>query len=186
MSSWRQTIQEHVGTINHLNELLEVLFDPAVSMLERAVLDGKKILICGNGGSAADAQHFAAELVVRYMADRNPIAAIALSSDTSILTACGNDYGYEHVFSRQVQALGQAGDVLVAISTSGGSKNVVEAVMAAKAKGMATIALSGIKGMVGGCDVDLNVPSVRTDRIQEAHILLIHLLVEHLERRIPQ
>jgi D-sedoheptulose 7-phosphate isomerase len=186
MISWRETLQQHAGIIEHLNDLLEVLFDPAVSLLERAVADGKKILICGNGGSAADAQHFAAELVVRYMADRNPIPAIALSSDTSVLTACGNDYGYQHVFARQVQALGQTGDVLVAISTSGGSQNVIEAIMTAKAKGMTTLALSGAKGMVGGCDVDLNVPSVRTDRIQEAHILLIHLLVEHLERRIPQ
>lgn len=186
MRDFRAALSEHTGVISHLTELLSVLFEPAVSLLANAVLSGGKILICGNGGSAGDAQHLAAELVVRYRTDRNPIAAISLVGDVSTLSACANDYGYETVFSRQVAALGRPGDLLVAISTSGNSKNVVEAVHAAKALGLGTLGLSGMKGMSASCDVDLNVPSINTARIQEAHILIIHALVEELERRIPQ
>jgi D-sedoheptulose 7-phosphate isomerase len=183
---FREALTEHTGVIGHVTDLLAVLFEPAVALMENTVMGGGKILTCGNGGSAADAAHLAAELTVRYKTDRNPIAALSLAADPSTITACANDYGYQHVFARQVRALGRPGDLLVAISTSGNSASVVEAVLAAKAGGLSTLGLSGIKGLKGGCDVDLNVPSINTPRIQEAHILIIHTLVEELERRIRQ
>lgn len=186
MRDFRAAIAEHNGVISHVHELLSVLFEPAVSLLAGAALGGGKILLCGNGGSAAAAQHLAAELLVRHKTDRNPIAAIALSGDSSVLTASANDYGYKTVFSRQVAALGRPGDVLVALSTSGDSENILEAIHTAKAAGLGTLGLSGMKGMRAGCDVDLNVPSINSARIREAHILIIHTLVEELERRIPQ
>ena len=186
VQSWRQTVAEHVGVIQNTVDMIESQLDPAVELLKSAIMYQHKILACGNGGSAADAQHFVAELVVRYMADRNPIAAVTLSADTSVLTACANDYSYDQVFARQILAIGRPGDVLVAISTSGKSKNVIEAIHAARVRGMGVLALSGASGMCVSCDVDLNVPSIRTDRIQEAHSLIIHMLVENLERRIPQ
>lgn len=155
----------------------------AAELMRDAVLAGKKVLLCGNGGSAADAQHIAAELVGRFVYERKPLPAIALTTDTSALTAIGNDYGYEHVFSRQVQALGNAGDVLIAITTSGTSKNVVAAVHAARELGMKVIALTGAKGgaFVASCDAGVAVPSTNTARIQENHITVGHLLCEVLD-----
>lgn len=152
----------------------------AAELLRDAVLSGKKVLLCGNGGSAADAQHIAAELVGRFVVERRPLAAIALTTDTSALTAIANDYGYEHVFARQVEALGAEGDVLVAITTSGTSKNVVAAVEVARRRGMKVLALTGAKGaaFVAGCDAGVAVPSTVTARIQECHILIGHLLCE--------
>src|SRR4051794_32598553 len=139
---------------------------------------GHKVLLCGNGGSAADAQHIAAELVGRFVIERRPLPAIALTTDTSALTAIGNDYGYEHVFSRQVLALGSPGDVLVAITTSGTSKNVVAAAAAAREVGMKVIGLTGANGsaFVQACDAGVAVPSTNTARIQECHIAVGHLL----------
>ena len=142
---------------------------------------GGTIFICGNGGSAADAQHFAAELVVRYVRDRQPIAALALTTDSSTLTACANDLGYELVFSRQLLALGSAHDALVAISTSGGSQNVLRAIDAARHLGMPVIGLSGAKGFRVPVDIDIQIPSRITARIQEMHILVIHILCQILE-----
>ena len=155
----------------------------AAELMRDAVLAGKKVLLCGNGGSAADAQHIAAELVGRYVLERRPLPAIALTTDTSALTAIGNDYGYEHVFARQVEALGAAGDVLVAITTSGTSKNVVAAAEVARRLGMKVIGLTGAKGaaFVDGCDAGVAVPSVVTARIQECHITIGHLLCEVLD-----
>lgn len=152
----------------------------AADLLRDAVLAGKKVLLCGNGGSAADAQHIAAELVGRFVAERRPLAAIALTTDTSALTAIANDYGYEHVFSRQVEALGAEGDVLVAITTSGTSKSVLAAVAAARQRGMKVIGLTGAKGaaFVASCDAGVAVPSTVTARIQECHIAIGHLLCE--------
>ena len=137
-----------------------------------------KILICGNGGSAADAQHFAAELTGRFESERRALPAIALSTDTSALTAIGNDYGFERVFARQVEALGTSNDLLIAISTSGNSPNVLRAIEKAKEKKMSTIGLSGKSGgeMNRLCDINLVVPSDSTARIQEMHILTIHTL----------
>jgi phosphoheptose isomerase len=155
----------------------------AAELMRDAVLAGKKVLICGNGGSAADAQHIAAELVGRFVIERRPLPAIALTTDTSALTAIANDYGYEHVFSRQVDALGAVGDVLIAITTSGTSKNVVAAVEVARTRGMKVIGLAGAKGaaFVASCDAGVAVPSTVTARIQECHIAIGHLLCEVLD-----
>ena len=147
---------------------------------------GRKILIAGNGGSAADAQHFAGELVSRFYFDRPPLAAIGLTTDTSILTAVGNDYGYEDVFSRQIQALGVAGDVFIAISTSGNSPNVIKAITQAKQQGLTTIGLTGRSGgmMKALCDICLCVPSDSTPRIQECHLVLEHTLCAYIEEAL--
>jgi phosphoheptose isomerase len=155
----------------------------AAELMRDAVLAGKKVLVCGNGGSAADAQHIAAELVGRFVLERRPLPAIALTTDTSALTAIANDYGYEHVFARQVDALGAPGDVLVAITTSGTSKNVVAAAESARRLGMKVIGLTGAKGaaFVAGCDAGVAVPSMVTARIQECHITIGHLLCEVLD-----
>jgi phosphoheptose isomerase len=155
----------------------------AAELMRDAVLAGKKVLLCGNGGSAADAQHIAAELVGRFVIERRPLAAIALTTDTSTLTSIANDYGYEHVFSRQVEALGSPGDVLIAITTSGTSKNVVAAVTVARELGMKVIGLTGAKGaaFVASCDAGVAVPSTNTARIQENHITVGHLLCEVLD-----
>ena len=155
----------------------------AAEIVRDAVLAGHKVLLCGNGGSAADAQHIAAELVGRYVLERRPLAAIALTTDTSALTAIANDYGFEHVFARQVDALGAPGDVLVAITTSGGSKNVLAAAEVARRRGMKVIGLSGAGGLafVASCDAGVAVPSTVTARIQECHIAIGHLLCEAVD-----
>uniref|UniRef100_A0A7C4MLS2 Phosphoheptose isomerase n=1 Tax=Desulfatirhabdium butyrativorans TaxID=340467 RepID=A0A7C4MLS2_9BACT len=172
---WSTTLSEHLAVIQSL-EALEEIIETAGSLLSKALMDGHRILVCGNGGSAADAQHFAAELVGRFEAERRGLPAIALTTDTSILTAIGNDYGYERVFSRQVDALGKPGDMLIGISTSGNSRNVMEAVASARAIGMQTIGLLGATGglLAGTVDTAVVVPATRTARIQEAHILILH------------
>ena len=147
---------------------------------------GRKMLFFGNGGSAADAQHLAAELVGRFSAERSPLAAISLSTDTSILTAVSNDYGYEKVFARQIQALGQPGDIAVAISTSGNSPNVIDAIDAARTKGLFTVGFTGETGgkMKDRVEVVFRVPSRQTPRIQETHILLGHIICELVDREL--
>lgn len=167
----------------------EVLAAPiarAVELLAIAVSNGHKILICGNGGSAADSQHLAAELVGRFERERPELAAVALTTDTSILTAVSNDYGYDHVFAKQVRALGLPGDVLVALSTSGHSASVVEAVRAAQEREMSVIALTGrsggrLTGLLREDDVLIAVPNDRTARIQEVHLLTLHCLCDGLD-----
>ena len=149
---------------------------------------GGKVMACGNGGSAADAQHFAAELIGRFERERQELAAIALTTDTSILTAVGNDYSYDEIFSKQVRGLGKQGDILIGISTSGNSKNVVKAIEVAKNMGIKIIALTGNGGgkiatLLGVDDIHLCAPSTRTARIQETHLVLLHALcdgVDHL------
>jgi phosphoheptose isomerase len=155
----------------------------SAELLRDAVIAGKKVLLCGNGGSAADAQHIAAELVGRFVVERRPLAAIALTTDTSALTAIANDYGYEHVFSRQVEALGAPGDVLIAITTSGTSKNVVAAAAAARRLGMSVLGLTGAHGalFVASCDGGVAVASTNTARIQECHIAIGHLWCEAVD-----
>ena len=152
----------------------------AADVIRAALAAGNKILLCGNGGSAADAQHIAAELVGRFVVERRGLPGIALTTDTSALTAIGNDYGYDVVFARQVEALGRPGDVLVAITTSGRSKNVVAAVAAARACGMKVVGLTGAAGreFVAGCDAGVAVPSGETARIQECHIAIGHIWCE--------
>jgi D-sedoheptulose 7-phosphate isomerase len=160
----------------------------AINLMHQALTSEKKILACGNGGSAADAQHFAAELIGRFERERRELPAIALSTDSSILTAIANDYSYEVIFSKQVRALGQEGDVLLGISTSGNSANVIAAIEAAHLKRMSVIAFTGkdggkIKNILKNSDVHLCVPAERTARIQETHLLLLHCLcdgVDHL------
>jgi D-sedoheptulose 7-phosphate isomerase len=148
--------------------------------------DGRKVLFFGNGGSAADAQHLAAELVGRFGPDRSALPGISLSTDTSILTALGNDYGYDKVFARQIEALGQAGDAAVAISTSGNSPSVLEAIDVARSKGMFTVGLTGETGgkMKDRVDVLFRVPSHQTPRIQETHLLLGHILCDLVDRQL--
>lgn len=158
----------------------------AVAICVEALRAGRKILFCGNCGSAADAQHWAGELVSRFYYDRPGLPAIALTTDTSILTAIGNDYGYDYTFARQVEALGQAGDVLVAISTSGRSKNVLRALDVAEQKGIKVIGFTGASGgdMAGRCEVCFKVPSTETPRIQEGHEFIGHLLCALIESEI--
>jgi D-sedoheptulose 7-phosphate isomerase len=184
-SSWARPLDEHDQVSGRLRAVLDLYFDPAVSMLVSAFEGGKKVLMCGNGGSCADAAHFSAELSVRFKVDRKALPALVLN-DPAMLTACANDYGYEAVFARQVEALGQAGDVLVAFSTSGRSSNVVEAVHKAKFLGLKTLGFSGNQGIIAGPDIDLVVPSKETARIQEMHGLMIHMLCEEIDSRLPK
>jgi D-sedoheptulose 7-phosphate isomerase len=158
----------------------------AVELMFAALSNGNKILACGNGGSAADAQHFAAELVGRFERERFPLPGMALTTDSSILTAVGNDYSFKDIFSKQVQAFGQAGDVLLAISTSGNSANVVAAVEAAYEREMRVVALTGKDGgqlakLLTDADVHINVPHTRTARIQEVHLLTIHCICDGID-----
>lgn len=155
-------------------------------LVERALKRGKKILLCGNGGSAADSQHIAAELIGRFQKERKSFAAIALTTNTSNLTALGNDYGYESVFARQVEGLGQKGDVLIAISTSGNSPNVIRAVQQAKKGGLKTVSLTGCKGgkLARLTDLSFIAPSNNTARIQEAHISMAHAVCELVEKNL--
>ena len=158
----------------------------AYIIVTEGLKNGNKILLCGNGGSAADAQHIAAELSGRYKVERRGLAGIALTTDTSVLTAVGNDYGFDHIYERQVQALAQPGDVLIGISTSGYSKNVVRALNLARAMGCKTIGLSGRDGgvMHEFCDVNIVVPSNDTPRIQEMHIMIGHIICQGIDKNI--
>ena len=152
----------------------------------QALRAGRKVMFCGNGGSAADSQHLAAELVGRYKMERKAMASIALTVDTSILTAIGNDYGYDDVFRRQVEGLGEAGDVLIGLSTSGNSKNVLLAMQQAKEMGITTLALTGAGGgrMAEQADICLAVPAKATNHIQEMHITCGHLICELVEKAL--
>lgn len=158
----------------------------AGAMLVSALRAGGKVMFCGNGGSAADAQHLAAELMGRFLVDRGPLPALALTVDTSALTAIGNDYAYDEVFARQLRGLGRPGDVLVAISTSGNSANVLKAIAAARDMGVATLGLGGGMGgrMASSCDLCLCVPATRTDHIQEMHIAVGHMLCGMVEEAL--
>ena len=173
------TKQALIDDTTHLAVLLEV-----AKVASSTIKANKKIMLCGNGGSAADSQHIAAEFIGRFEKERKSMAAIALTTDTSALTAIGNDYGYEEVFSRQVEGLGLSGDLLIGISTSGNSKNVVKALEVAKKKGVRTVALVGDKpnGVIQTiADYVLVAPSANTARIQECHILMMHTICQLVE-----
>jgi phosphoheptose isomerase len=159
----------------------------AAVTLEACLVNGNKVLVLGNGGSAADAQHFAAELIGRFRRERDPMPAIALTTDTSVLTAVGNDHGFDRIFARQVRALARPGDVVVAISTSGRSANVIAAVRAARAAGVTTMALTGAGGgeLAPAVDLAIVVPSNDTAIVQEVHIAVIHILCELVESSLP-
>jgi D-sedoheptulose 7-phosphate isomerase len=184
------SLLEH--SINGAIEAIDLLrscdeqYEDALSALAGAVERGNKILACGNGGSAADASHFMTELLCRFRDDRRPLPGIALATDGSFLTATGNDYGFDHVFSRQVEGLGREGDVLVGISTSGNSANVRIAIEVAKARKINTIALLGRDGgnIRGLADIEILVAHQDTARIQEAQKVLIHALCEGMEKRL--
>ena len=171
---------------------LEVLIEPihrAGEAMVNSLLNNGKILSCGNGGSAGDAQHFSAELLNRFEKERPGLPAMALTTDSSTLTAIANDYSYEEIFSKQVSALGQAGDVLLAISTSGNSANVAAAMKAAQEREMLTVVLSGNDGgtmtsMLGEQDIEIRVPSRRTARIQEVHLVVIHCLCDFIDTQL--
>lgn len=166
-----------------------VLVEPianAVTLLINALEDNKKTLICGNGGSAADSQHFAAELICRFERERPSLPSIALTTDTSAITAISNDYSFEEVFARQVAGLGQQGDVLIAISTSGNSENIIRAIAVAHEKGMAVLALTGrdggkISALLKDSDIEIRVPTESTARTQEVHILTLHCLCDQID-----
>lgn len=171
---------------------LEVLIDPihrAGEAMVNSLLTNGKILSCGNGGSAGDAQHFSAELLNRFEKERPGLPAVALTTDSSTLTAIANDYSYEEIFSKQVSALGQPGDVLLAISTSGNSANVAAAMKAAREREMVSVVLSGNDGgtmarLLGDQDIEIRVPSSRTARIQEVHLVVIHCLCDFIDTQL--
>jgi D-sedoheptulose 7-phosphate isomerase len=181
----QQRIRTSIAVKQELLKQSTLLAQVAEKLIE-AYEAGKKILLFGNGGSAADAQHIAAELVGKYYMDRRPLPAEALTVNTSSLTAIGNDYAFERIFARQVEALGNPGDVAIGISTSGNSPNVIEAIRAAKKKGMITIGLTGAEGgrLKNEVDYCICVPSKDTPRIQEAHILIGHIWCELIERAL--
>lgn len=195
MTTLEERVRAHFDeSIAAKRQAAEVLAEPtaaAAQMLLECLMNDGKILVCGNGGSAADAQHFAAELTGRFEKERMELAALALTTDTSALTAIGNDYGFEHIFSKQVRALGRPGDVLLGISTSGNSANVIEAVKAAHERDMRILAFTGrdggkIAAMLGDNDILLNVPHPRTARIQETHILLVHALCDCIDTMLME
>jgi len=184
-SIFDQAIAEHLRVIQALSAQQPLLRQIAVTMTD-AVFAGRKVLWCGNGGSAADAQHLAAELVGRFRRERRGLASLALTTNTSILTAIGNDYGYEHVFRRQVEALCVPGDVVVGISTSGNSPNVCAALKSAQDMGASTVAFTGAGGGAAAsvADYALCIPSKDTARIQEGHILCGHMLCDWIEQSV--
>lgn len=182
-------LDEHIEEIRNLqkNNYMEII-EKIVNLEINCLKNNGKILIAGNGGSASDAQHYAGELVGRFLLERKGLPAIALNTDTSVITCLGNDYGYDYIFERQIEALGSKGDIFVGISTSGNSKNIIKAVKLAKEKGLITI---GFLGKDGGelkkmCDISLIIPSKSTARVQEAHILAIHTICEIVESEMVE
>src|SRR6476620_331252 len=183
----RDAIAAATETLRALSSL-EPQMAQAAGVIDQCLRAGNKLLVCGNGGSAADASHFATELVVRFAKDRRALPAICLVSDSGILTAAGNDYGFDEVFARQVAAFGIGGDVLICLTTSGKSKNLIRALEEAKARKLKTIAFLGRDGgsTIGIADVDLLIKSESTARVQEAHHLLLHVLCEIIESRLDK
>ncbi len=181
----RDAIEAATQTLRTLSSL-EPQMAQAADVIDQCLRAGNKLLVCGNGGSAADASHFATELVVRFVKDRPALPAICLTSDSGILTAAGNDYGFDEIFARQVAAFGLPGDVLICLTTSGKSRNVIRALEEAKTRRLRTIAFLGRDGgsTVGVADLDLLVQSDSTARAQEAHQLLLHVLCELIEARL--
>lgn len=179
-------LESHLETINAVMETMGDDLEKASALAVEVLKRGNKVLLCGNGGSAADAQHIAAELTGRYKTERRGLPGIALTTDTSALTAIGNDYGYDRVFDRQVEALANKGDLLIGISTSGNSANIVSALKLAKEMGCFTLGLSGRDGgkMNEVCDINLIVPSNNTPRIQEMHILFGHTICQIIDNEL--
>jgi D-sedoheptulose 7-phosphate isomerase len=188
MESIKKHIEDSINVKKRIlddNQMVESI-DAAAGLCIKALKKGNKIILAGNGGSSADAQHIAAELVNRFGFDRPGLAAIAITTDTSVITSISNDYGFEKLFARQVEALGKKSDVLIVFSTSGNSANILGAIKEARAKGLLTIGMTGKTGgkMAKLCDIILKVPSSDTPRIQEAHILIGHIICSEIENRI--
>lgn len=186
-SIFHQAINSSIQTLQSLADL-DAQVGKAADLIEQCLRAGNKLLVCGNGGSAADAAHFATELVVRFAKDRRAYPAICLAADGGLLTAAGNDYGFDEIFARQVAAFGVPGDLLICLTTSGKSKNVRRALEEAKTRKLKTIAFLGRDGgsTIGVADIDLLVQSDSIARIQEAHQLLLHVLCEIAEARLPR
>jgi len=179
----QKELQAHKRTIEKTIDAMIPDIQSASILIVKTLQSGNKVLLCGNGGSAADAQHIAAELTGRYKSERRGLPAIALTTDTSALTAISNDYGYDRVFDRQVEALANEGDLLIGISTSGNSENILSALSLAQELGCSTLGMSGKSGgkMNDSCDINLVVPSNDTPRIQEMHILIGHILCQAVD-----
>lgn len=182
----KKQLQDHRALIDLLERDMAPLIAEMSCLISAALTNGNKLLVMGNGGSAADSQHFVAEIVGRFKMERKALPAVALSTDTSILTAIGNDYGFESIFSRQVEALASPGDIVAGLSTSGNSPNVLKALRVARERGCRTI---GLLGKDGGsirlvCDLALVVPSTDTPRIQEGHITIIHIVCDLVEKAL--
>ena len=182
----KETLKEISDNFHKLSETSIEEIDSSAEMIIQALLNGNKVMFCGNGGSAADAQHLAAELIGRYRKNRNPIAGIALTTDSSSITAVGNDFSFDEIFSRQVEALGKEGDILYAISTSGNSENIIKSINLAKKLNIKTIGITGQDGGKIGpiCDVIIKTPASRPDRIQEMHIAVGQIICEIIENRL--
>ena len=185
MSLFQRNLEEHLCLFKKI-DILDNEIQKAINLIVNSMKGGHKLLLCGNGGSAADCQHIAAEFTGRFIQNRKPLPAIALTTDSSALTCISNDYSYEDVFARQVSALGCQGDVLIAISTSGNSENISRAVRMSTSLNMTTICLSGRDGgsLSNLCDISIVVPSESTARIQEAHILIGHTLCGGVEQQL--
>jgi len=182
----KKQLQDHRALIDLLERDLAPLIAEMSTLISDALAKGNKLLVMGNGGSAADSQHFVAEIVGRFKMERKALPALALSTDTSILTAIGNDYGFDAIFSRQVEALAVPGDIVVGISTSGNSPNVLKAINAAQERGCRTIGLLGKDGgsIKAACDLALVMPTSDTPRIQEGHITVIHIVCDLVEKAL--
>ncbi len=185
-SFWAAERNGHLAVAEKTFATLQTDFSRLLDASAQSLQSGGKLMFFGNGGSAADAQHIATELTVRFVKDRAPLPALALTTDTSTLTAIGNDFGFEHLFSRQIDALGQAGDIAIGISTSGKSPNIIRGLEAARTKKIVTVGFSGRDGgkMREVCDILLIVPADETARIQEMHITLSHMLCGALEKKL--
>ena len=185
MRTFNEELNQHIAVMNTTQQCSESV-EAAANLLMATFQSGNKLLLCGNGGSAADAQHIAAEFVVRYEQKRRALPAIALTTDSSILTAHANDFDFDSVFARQIEALGNAGDTLIAISTSGNSKNIIQAAQIARAKNLNVIALTGKSGggLINIATLTITVPSSVTARIQETHILIGHYWCGVVEERL--
>ena len=191
--SYQERVKQHfaasIETKMQAMEALTPFIEEAADAMVQALTQEKKILSCGNGGSAGDAQHFSAELLNRFEMERPPLPAVAITTDTSTLTSIANDYSYEEIFSKQVRALGQSGDVLLAISTSGNSPNVIEAIKAAHDRNIIVVQLTGKEGgnmreQLKEGDIEICVPSTSTARIQEVHLLVIHCLCDLIDTQL--
>lgn len=183
---WDDTARAHIETAQSMFETQFAPFEEWVDVAEKAVKNGNKMIMFGNGGSAADSQHIVAEMSIKLHKERSPIAALSLSLDASAITACANDYGFSEIFSRQIRTLGYEGDVAIGLSTSGNSENVLKGLKKAKRMGMTTVGLTGESGgkMANLCDILIKVPHTDPGRIQEMHITLGHMFVGVLEKKL--